>query len=108
MESGEKEITRAMEGGTKRSIALTDQTTGEVRNAEGDLVLGTAQLVTAVRPPVVYGPSHSQGSGQLMLETGMPRETSRDEPLTPKHKTRRSDSSPPMLERYGPIDRVGK
>ena len=100
--------THALEGGTKRSIALTDQPSMDVCHAVGDHARDTIHMASAVMPPATYGPGHSQSSGALMLGTGMPRETASDEPSTPKHKTRRSDSSPPMCRQYGPMAKRGK
>ena len=100
--------THAVEGGTKRSIALTDQPTMDICHAVGDHERDSVHMVSAVMPPATYGPGHSQSSAALMPCAGMPRETASDEPSTPKHNTRRSDSSPPMCRQYGPMARVGK
>ena len=100
--------THAVEGGTKRSIVLTDQPSMDICHAVGDHERDSVHMVSAVMPPATYGPGHSQSSAALMPCAGMPRETASDEPSTPKHKTRRSDSSPPMCRQYGPMARIGK
>ena len=80
----------------------------DVCHAAGDRAQASSHMVSAVMPPATFGPSHPQVGAMLTTSTGRPRETASDEPCTPRHNTRRSDSSPPMGGQYGPMVRMGK